>query len=367
MKIGDAIELLTTLYGSGHSAILLGGVGVGKTEGAEVVARRVAHKRGREFIVYDGTNGDLILSNPDKYSVFVAFAASHLEPTDLIGIPREKDGYLVFKPLEWAEVLRRAGGVLFIDEITNLSRLDQQTAMLRLFCEKTAGYIRLPDTVMIIGAGNEESQSSLATELSEPLRAGKALLLRIEEPTLDAWQDYMDAKYGDWDRRILLYLKKFPKSFNAPPEKGTENAPVKCPRVWSRLATMSHKLDGDMMAEFAAGYIGSEAATLGAFLSTKIPPIEEVNKKPDMWETLPSDAKYFLVLEMAQAKLEYKNLLRYIAKNDREALEMFIFLVPAKERQSLIKQMRDKMPDVLKELIEVSIRVSKLLAEVERQ
>jgi hypothetical protein len=365
VSIQKAKKLLVSLYGSGQNAMLLGDVGVGKTEGAMQVGKEIAASLKKDFVEYDGTNGAEILAAPEKYFVFVGMTITHIEPTDLSGIPREHDGYMVYKPLEYAEILRKTGGILFIDEVPSAQRLDQVSAVMRVFGESGLGYLKLPPTVMIIGAGNQPSQSSVAQELPEPIRAGKVLLLPVDAPTLDEWAEYMDEKLkGDWDRRIYIYVKQYGTFVESAKSKAdTENEPIRCPRVWTKIAEQSHKLkDKDELELFAKSYIGKETVQLMTFLNTKVPDLAELEKTPEMFKTLDLSAKYFVVLELSkQSPAKYPKTMRVIAESDREMLEMYIVLLPKERRARSINEIREKLPDVLQAITKSAVRAVKLM------
>jgi len=347
------------------SWLLLGAPGIGKTMGIQQLCKELAESEGLEFVLYDDRKFDEIMKNREKYWVHHEFAAGLSEPSDFMGIPRDADGYTKYKPLAWAVCLASGKGSLFLDEVTNVHRPDTQSAMLKVVCEKIVGYTRLGDDTLVIAAGNREEHSKLATALSEPMRAGKVTIVDMKVPSLDSWIDYMNRTYGDWDRRVALFLKKFPELFIE--NRWVEGyGALRSPRGWTKVALQSHKLSREEFVEVVArGLVGRDAAVqFCSFLRTKLPEMDKLEENAKAWDLLSEDVKYFVVMELSNlgvdALKKYPNVMEYLAVNDREFLNLLVMLKTDEEKKKFVMASRKTLPKVFQALLKSAIIISKV-------
>jgi hypothetical protein len=339
------------------------GIVVHNTEGIQQLCKELAESERLEFVLYDDRKFDEIMKNREKYWVHHEFAAGLSEPSDFMGIPRDADGYTKYKPLAWAVCLASGKGSLFLDEVTNVHRPDTQSAMLKVVCEKIVGYTRLGDDTLVIAAGNREEHSKLATALSEPMRAGKVTIVDMKLPSLDSWIEYMNMAYGDWDRRVALFLKKFPEFFIE--QRWSEGyGALRSPRGWTKVALQSHKLSKDEFVEvIACGLVGREAAIpFCAFLRTKIPDIQKLEENARAWDLLSDDVKYFVIMELTNlgvdALSKYPNILTYMSDNDREYLNLLVMLKTEEEKKKFVMAAGKKLPKLFQALLKSAITIS---------
>lgn len=357
--IEEIKRTIETLYNAGcrDSILLLGPPGTGKTEGIYQVEEQIAHEMGKEFVVYDDSKLAQIVRDPDKYHVMVEFSLLQCEPSDLIGIPRDDNGHIVYRPLGWAIALTKCSGCLFLDEITNVQRLDVQSVMLKILLEKMVGFLRLHRDVVIIGAGNLPEHSELAMEsFPEPVRRGRVIMLRNRVPTLNEWINYMDWKVKDYDKRVVLFLSKFPERFydNRETQHGYEIRAS--PRSWTKLASISHKLPADVLEMVANGLIGEQAALFLSFLQTKVPSLSELQSNVFEWKDLSSDQKYFVTLEWSNCDVDvlmekYLDILNMLALVDHEFLVLGFSLMDREKRKAFALKTRVKAPTVFQVLL----------------
>jgi len=364
--IEDVKEMIKESWKVGYrgSWLLLGACGIGKTEGVQQLCRELAAEVGLEFVIYDDSKFEEIMKNRAKYWVHHEFAAGLAEPSDFMGIPRDVDGYTMYKPLAWARCMASGRGSLFLDEVTNVNRPDTQSAMLKVVCEKIVGYTRLGKDTLVIAAGNREEHSRLATVLSEPMRAGKVTIVNIGVPSLESWIDYMNS-VGDWDRRVALFLRKFPEMFIE--QRWSEGyGALRSPRGWTKVALQSHKLSKDEFVEaIACGLVGREAAIpFCAFLRTKIPDIQKLEENARAWDLLSDDVKYFVIMELTNlgvdALSKYPNILNYMSDNDREYLNLLVMLKTEEEKKKFVMAAGKKLPKVFQALLKSAIVISKV-------
>ena len=83
------------------------------------------------------------------------------EPSDLLGIPKEVNGAVSFRPLLWARCLSKCAGLLLLDELTNVSRPDVISASYKLIFDRRAGFVKFHEDVFIIACGNRPEYSAV--------------------------------------------------------------------------------------------------------------------------------------------------------------------------------------------------------------
>jgi len=376
MTIEEAKKVLEEIYfaGTGNggviSAILIGKSGVGKTEGHLQLAKKLAEKTGKELIILDDVEKvERVMAAPDKYFVDVEFLLTQSSPEDFMGMPRDEKDYIVYKPLAWARVLSRCSGILFLDEFTNVQRLDVQSAVLKILLEKRVGFTKMCDNVFVLAAGNSPEDSELAIDrLPEPIRRGRVVTLKVSPPTMVEWIDYMNNKYGEeWDKRIGAFLYKFPEKFYEKVDKGDDGySPIASPRTWSKIAITSKRLSEENLEKFMYGMLSKETASIVmSFLNTKVPDISELDEDPTRWRTLGTDSRYFLILEVSNMEpkevVKHEKFLTYLSDTDREWIVLlFMFMGGDDKKREVAYILKDKAPKVFKALLESSILSKRL-------
>jgi len=281
------------------SILLLGKAGIGKSTAVREVAKEIAQRRDKEFIEYDDAKSSEILSSPEEYYVFVDLRLTECEPSDLIGLPRETNGSVVFKPLRWAEVLSKTSGVLFLDELTNVQRPDILSVAYKLVFDRMAGFTKFDDDVLLISAGNKPKHSSVAVELPAPLM-DRVTLLPISTPTLREWEEWMTSHYGeDWDRTVLGFLQAFKEEnyFARMPDKPETLKNYPTPRSWTKVARyLARGIDGRDVID---GTVGKEVGQrFRAFRKTEVD-IERLMREPERFRDLEIDGRYMTCLRLA--------------------------------------------------------------------
>ena len=71
-----------------YSVMIFGPPGIGKSVTIYEAGEEIAKKLGKKFVEYTDDIAHEILSDPDKYFVFLDLRLTEVEPSDLIGIPR---------------------------------------------------------------------------------------------------------------------------------------------------------------------------------------------------------------------------------------------------------------------------------------
>lgn len=365
------------------SVIILGPPGIGKTIVIQEVAKELAMILGRTYVDFSTIGTEMfneIIKNPEKYFVFVSFAATHVEPIDMSGIPRVIDGDVCAKYvlLDYMHVLtqKNIAGILFIDEFTTDPRVDRRSSELKLINEQMAGFRKFSHGVMVIAAGNTKKFSMYAEELDEPMRRGRAVILFAAPPTIDEWREWMESKYGDgWDRRVYAFLRLYPQKFFTLVEEGKESAdveagyrPLNSPRNWTRLAVILHRMpeNADMVI---SGLVDAETAVLlSNFIKTVIPDWKTLRKWPTSEKI---EVRYLLVSQMVGTVLSGESIdeelvdskIDFICSMDNESLALFLAMLSQSKRAKFLALVMRKYPQLFAKLK----TIAKDVAEVSLQ
>jgi hypothetical protein len=366
ITIDQAKEVITEMYKSGSrdSIILLGRYGIGKTTGINECFNDIAESMGKKFILYDDTILPELKKNPSKYFVLVDFALTQCEPSDLTGIPRDEDGYIMYKPLGWAVALSICSGALFLDEISNVQRLDVQSVMLKLFLEKKCGFVRLNKDTVVIAAGNKKGR--LVAPLPEAILAGRVVKLEIDTSSIEDWAEYMVTHYEKYDRRVTLFLRKFGNLFNQEEREDAEEwTVIATPRSWTKLANMSAVLSKKSMLPVAEGLVGRAAVEFQTFINTKTISIDSLADDLGQWRTMTTDQKYFAVLELMNATPEvmftrYNGIMDMFATKDREFLIVTLMMMDAPKRQKVLLKAMNVNKNVFNTMINCAVKGCKI-------
>lgn len=339
MRIPEIKEYLKTVEPV-RSVLLLGAPGIGKSVMIREFAEEEAESLGLQFVDYDDRIFEEVMQNPERYYVFVDLRLTEVEPSDLIGIPRDADGYVAYKPLKFAMALSSVNrGMLFLDELTNVTRLDVKAAAYKIILDRKIGFIKLSKGVRVIAAGNAPEHSSIAERLPAPL-ASRFHIITCDPPKVEEWITWMSEHYEDWDKRVAAYLMRFRDDFIVTPREPEtlENYPT--PRTWTWLSLELPKTPAKYLREKAVGYLGAEAASrFIAFINNPIPEPEELIRNPMIFYDLTLDAKYVATVMVAShfdqnKKMPAQDILRFTDVISEVQHEFAIlFLLSLKDRR----------------------------------
>jgi hypothetical protein len=396
-EIIDFIENMYMYNGSPlgkQPIIILGPPGIGKSEAVVQAAERIARKLNRKFIKYDDDKYDEIMQHPDEYFVFVDLRLTEVEPSDLMGIPREKNGTMFYIPPSWAKVLSKAPGILFLDELTQVQRDDIFAAAHKILLDKMAGFTRFHPDVMVVAAGNTPEDSPIARPLPTSL-INRTLVIRADRPSIDEWAKYMEEKYGDkWDKRVYAFLMyqsdKFIEPINTNELERLDNFAT--PRTYTmaavRLAELANApITQEMLKATLVGLLGpSVGQALFGFITTSID-VESIINNPDKFGKLDIDKKFFVVWatgglynravsigdDELRTKIEEfveKAIIKKKPEHWLELLTLFVISLsgePTKmgvsPRHKYLKSLSTKYPKVIDELYKVAVLAKSIRAQ----
>lgn len=294
MKIEETKDCLTDIYkAGGDSVLLIGSPGIGKSVSIKEAGQQIAQELSREFVDYDDSRANDILANPEKYFLYVDFNLNECEPSDLTGIPREDHQGVRYMPFLWALCLSHTPGILLLDELTNVQRLDVITASYKIVLDRRSGFTKFEDGVMVVAAGNSPEESSAANLLPNPI-VDRFIIYNVQRPEVDGWMAWMNRTHPDmWDAKTLAYLKYFPDDFLKLPREteSLDNFPT--PRSWTKMALLLEKINARRWDEMVIGSLGQEAGSrFSAFLKIEVPDIEQLLQNPSMFRDLNIEQRY---------------------------------------------------------------------------
>jgi len=369
MKIGELPKYLALLPRK-QSVLILGPPGCGKSTAVREFAELEAEKLGREFVDYDDDD-ELFLriaKSPEKYYVLLDLRLSECEPSDFLGVPRDIDHFIVYKPLRWVQVFsyEQSAGLLFLDEITNVRREDVLAQAYKLVLDRRAGLRKFSDGVRVVAAGNDPEHSSIANLLPAPL-ANRFAIIRIDATDHYEWIEYVNTREGGVDPRVAGYIARFPGDLLQKCEAETlENYPT--PRSWSRLNQILRENDLGLVEveEVARMLLGSVVAQkFASFCRLKdlLPPPEKILEDPDSFFNKTAgdsasksaskiDLLYYAVSSVASYvstnRADWKQVINFAAKLAKVQADLFVVFA-----KLLPKRMRDYLVINVAEIKEV--------------
>jgi hypothetical protein len=210
-----------------------------------------------------------ITSFGEKWGMHVeVVVGSTREPSDVLGLPMEDNGRVIYSPPAWAVNCNEAvskgykGSILFGDELSTASPA-MQAAMLRLFQERVAGDLPLEDHVAIVAAANPPEDAANGYELAPPV-ANRFFHLNwhfdVEEWLDGVITDFdhqyvysLDAMLGEGDDNarartrglVTAFLRAKPEMLNPGVPKDDTKAGLAwaSPRSWTNVMAVLAELD----------------------------------------------------------------------------------------------------------------------------
>ena len=271
---------------------------------------------------------------------------SQIEATDLRGFPQIRDGKTYFcqpsfLPTENKKI------IIFFDELNQASRLVQAAALQLILDRKLGDYV-VPDSVIMVGAGNRHEDLCYVQPLSVALRTR---MIHFEVvPDLDEWIAW--AKSAQIDESIIGFIKFKPDLFCKILD-GSFGSPN--PRTWHFASRLIKKhTDVDIIREFVASAVGiapaqEYVAFRQAYMSFNIEDILDgkmpnvLTEKVDGREDKNSSVKFAMTLAMAYAVTKNKerskeaNLNTFLNYIGEEYVTLFFKNITVEKSRELMK------------------------------
>jgi hypothetical protein len=258
-------DILLPLYLSGAeipSIMIWGQPGVGKSDSVRKLAGKLQQQTGKHVHVEDVR---LLMYNP----------------VDLRGIPmpdaaRETAIWLqpkIFKMDPNADKIN----ILFLDELSAAPPSVQASAY-QLILDRAIGEHKLPDNVIIIGAGNMVQDKGVAYKMPTPLANRMSHYLMVAE--IDDWIEYATNKANPLIHEMIIGFLRFrPELLNCFNPK-VEQSAFPTPRTWEFVSRYLH-IYNDIEAAYPSivSTIGQSAALeFKAFCNTykELPQLDDI-------------------------------------------------------------------------------------------
>ncbi len=259
---------------AGQTPLVLGSVGVGKSETIYQFAESLAEEEGLS-VSWDNT------SPTAKQFGLVDFRLSHFESVDFGGLPYIVDG--VQKRAMLGNLPTKGKGLLFLDEFSQ-SGQDLQAIASQLIKERRLGEYVFPEGWSIVLAGNRHSDRSSANKIVAH-GMGRVGMIEFESNAND-WLKW--ASENGVDERLIAFIQYQPQYLNNFDPKIVE--PSATPRTITNLSkVLAQNPDKDILQNLIYGFVGREfTAEFMAFITLMqdVPNLQKVldGKKVDVPE-----------------------------------------------------------------------------------
>lgn len=199
-------------------------------------------------------------------------------PIDLRGIPvadKNKEFAVWLKPDIFAmDPDPNVINILFLDELSAAPPSVQASAY-QLILDRQVGEHKLPDNVVIVGAGNRVTDKSVAYKM--PLALANRMTHFEVGVDFDAWKKWALTD-GEMDPKIIGFLNYRPNLLNTFNPSNAELA-FTTPRTWEMANDYLEMLGYDEAMPFLAGTIGSGPAmefNTYCKVYTKLPSLQSI-------------------------------------------------------------------------------------------
>jgi hypothetical protein len=284
MKGNQMMKSLSTLISIQQPTMVWGGVGVGKSEMIHSVGESLGYQ------VRD---------------VRVAL----LDPVDLRGVPSVEDGVTKWNPPIFLPTEDEPKTLLFLDELPHGSP-SVQNALFQLVKDRQLGEYKLPDSTVIVGAGNRIQDRAGAN------RVNTALGDRFIHLNLDVCAD----EWVEWAKKskrvipeVIAYIRYRPENLFVFDAKAQVQA---TPRSWEYASKiMATSPDSDIEQELLAGTVGEGvSAELIGFLRTcrSLPSVDQIINNPEAIDLENDPAVRYAVCSIIARKMDKKNISKFM-------------------------------------------------------
>jgi hypothetical protein len=298
-------ELIKEHYKTKLALFCWGTFGIGKSFQIKQAGIDLAEDKKREFKDWNKLTNDEkkeLFDNPDKYFVFIDVRLSEFDPSDIKGLPSlDGNDTIDWKIPKWAKfiTLEDSDGILFFDEI-NLAPPLVQSSVYKIIYDRIIVENKINNNVLIVGAGNLNSDKAHTHEIPAPLRdRGSEVELKV--PTVDDWIMNF-AIDNSIDSRIIAFLK-YKESYLHKVDFADKQKFV-TPRGWERVSTLIKNMTNiGLMELLVCSAIGEGVAReFIAFLKVqdKIN-LDEIIKDPSKLKNVKEvSIKYLLTTTLAE-------------------------------------------------------------------
>ena len=218
------------------------------------------------------------------------------QPTDIGGLPaldHEEKQTVFYPPAFLAPRVDEKAVVLFFDEIS-LAPDDTRGAVLGILEERRQGNVEIPDSWIIVAAGNRPEDLANARGLGAA--ANRRLLHIVIEPQLEATLVHF-MKIGV-AAEVLAFLKVFPQHLSGEEAARTQKHELyPRPASWekvSKIFELLRKADKRVCHLAVAGIIGDSVAAEFMLLAEEVKNMKSVDELLKIQRKTPSKINRFL-------------------------------------------------------------------------
>lgn len=193
-----------------------------------------------------------------------------IEPQDLRGLPyydHELKKTVWYRPEDLPDDPARPS-VLFLDELTAASPHLQPTVY-GLLQERRVGMHKLPDSVMIVAAGNTVEDGAIAFEMGTAL-SDRLIHVHLKADAQDWLENYAGPK--GLAPAVTAFLRGRPDLLDTTEEALRRGDVIACtPRAWERASTIVHAIsDRKTRTAMIAGTLGDAVAAEFSVIADEI-------------------------------------------------------------------------------------------------
>ncbi|RLI75117.1 hypothetical protein DRP05_15305 [Archaeoglobales archaeon] len=311
----ELVEIVKKVYEEKLSTFIWGRTGVGKSQSVRRAAKEIAEKYGLKYVEWPNW------SDPRTEFVLIDIRLSHVEPSDLIGMPKlvDEEGVTKWYAPNWLKAISKEKekelgikirGILFLDEL-NLAPPLVQNASYQLVLDRRLGEVEVADGIAIIAAGNLTEDQAYTFDMPLPLRT-RFVHATLRPPTIDEWVEW--AKENGIDSRIIAFLKMQPSMLF---KEMSEDRTFPTPRGWEFASKLiANERDAKKAAMYVAMACGVVAGTqFKAFLKlSETIDLKELLENPERFDSLSMDIKYSAVVNMPELLISDRKMASKLLK-----------------------------------------------------
>lgn len=315
LKFSEAYSAIWTILRARLVPMLKGSPGIGKS----ALARKLA------------TDNNLAL---------IDIRLSQVDPTELLGFPQingDRADYVPMKmfPLE-GDALPLIdpkdpskgsydGWLLFLDEM-NAAPPSVQVASYKIMLERMVGNRNLHSKVLIMGAGNLDSDRAVTEDMSTALQS-RLIHLQIRAD-LDDFIEYAYSK--NFSTYIINFLQFKPDAlYTFKPDH--DDVTYACNRTWEfadKILKVNSDFKDPLLRTILSGTISSGiAAEFIGFCTLKIPHVSDILKSPETFEIPKEPSITFALLGHLYehtTKANFDDIYKYVHRMGREFQFIYI-------------------------------------------
>jgi hypothetical protein len=246
---------------------------------------------------------------------------SLLDPVDLRGVPSVENGVTKWNPPVFLPRENDKQSILFLDELPHGSP-SVQNALFQLIRDRQIGEYKLPDSTIILAAGNRVSDRVGANKINGAL-ANRFVHLSLEADVND-WVSWGQSE-GNIDPNVIAFIRYRPEllfDFNK------DSVAWASPRSWESVSDIV-KADSNGMVVNAqdqsliGGTVGeSVAVEFCAFMGmvNSLPDVSEIIKNPETYEVSEDPSVLYALTGALASRADASNFDAIITYMTREEM-----------------------------------------------